>query len=69
VKNDTAGGTVEGAITADGIYRMVKHYAKRVGVNIEGFSAHSLRATAATDALDHEADMPTRPAICVAKPR
>jgi integrase len=35
VKNNT-GGTVEGAISADGIYKMVKHYAKRVGVNIEG---------------------------------
>ena len=56
VKNNT-GGTVEGAVTADGIYRMVKHYAKRVGVNIEGFGAHSLRATAATNALDHEADI------------
>jgi integrase/recombinase XerD len=30
MKNNT-GGTVEGAITADGIYKMVKHYAKRVG--------------------------------------
>jgi hypothetical protein len=38
------GGTVERAVTADGIYKMVKHYAKRVGVNIEGFGAHSLRA-------------------------
>ena len=35
---------MDGAITADGIYKMVKHYAKRVGVNIEGFGAHSLRA-------------------------
>jgi integrase len=42
-------GTLNGAITADGIYRMVKNYAKRVGVNIEGFGAHSLRATAATE--------------------
>jgi integrase/recombinase XerD len=48
---------VEGAVTADGIYKMVKYYAKRVGVNIEGFGAHSLRATAATNALDHEADI------------
>jgi site-specific recombinase XerD len=48
---------VEGAVTADGIYKMVKHYAKRVGVNIEGFGVHSLRATAATNALDHEADI------------
>jgi integrase/recombinase XerD len=56
VKNNT-GGTMEGAVTADGIYKMVKHYATRVGVNIEGFGAHSLRATAATNALDHEADI------------
>lgn len=44
-------------MTADWIYKMVKHYAKRVGVNIEGFGAHSLRTTAATNALDHEADI------------
>jgi integrase/recombinase XerD len=31
VKNNT-GGTMEGAVTADGIYKMVKHYAKRVGL-------------------------------------
>jgi integrase len=35
VKNNT-GGTVAGAITADGIYKMVKHYAKRVGVEHQG---------------------------------
>jgi integrase/recombinase XerD len=56
MKNNTGGG-MEGAITADGIFRMVKQYAKRVGVDIEGFGAHSLRATAATNALDHEADI------------
>jgi hypothetical protein len=56
VKNNT-GRTMEGAITADGIYKMMQHYAERVGVNIEGFGAHSLRATAATNALDHEADI------------
>jgi site-specific recombinase XerD len=48
---------MDGAVTADGIYKMVKYYAERVGVNIEGFGAHSLRATAATNALDHEADI------------
>jgi site-specific recombinase XerD len=30
VKNNV-GGTVEGAMTADGVYKMVKHYATRVG--------------------------------------
>ena len=38
-------------MTADAVDKMVKHYAKRVGVNIERFGAHSLRATAATNAL------------------
>jgi len=57
MKNNNTGGTLDGAITADGIYRMVKHYAERVGAHIEGFGAHSLRATAATNALDHEADI------------
>jgi site-specific recombinase XerD len=56
VRNNT-GGTMEGAVTADGVYKMVQRYAERVGVNIEGFGAHSLRATAATNALDHEADI------------
>jgi integrase len=31
VKNNT-GGTMEGTVTADGIYKMVQHYAKRVGL-------------------------------------
>jgi integrase len=42
------------------VYKMVKYYARRVGVDIEGFGAHSLRATAATKALDHEADIAKR---------
>jgi integrase/recombinase XerD len=46
VRNNV-GGTVEEAMTADGISKMVKYYAKRVGVNIEDFGAHSLRATTA----------------------
>ncbi len=36
---------------------MVRHYAKAAGVDVPGFCAHSLRATAATNALDHEADI------------
>ncbi|MCI0627698.1 MAG: site-specific integrase, partial [Acidobacteria bacterium] len=37
--------------------RMVLGYAKGIGLSIEGFCAHSLRATAATNALDHEVDI------------
>ena len=32
-------------------------YAERIGLSIDGLCAHSLRATAATNALDHEADI------------
>ncbi len=33
------------------------HYAEAAGVDMPGFCTHSLRATAATNALDHEADI------------
>jgi site-specific recombinase XerD len=36
---------------------VVKRYAALSGINTEGFCVHSLRATAATNALDHEADI------------
>lgn len=56
VKN-SRGGTLDEAITLDGAYRVVLGYAKGIGLNIDGLCAHSLRATAATNALDHEADI------------
>jgi integrase/recombinase XerD len=52
VSNNT-GGTSKG-ITADGIYKIVRAYSGRLGFEI---GAHSLRATAATNALDHQADI------------
>ena len=45
------------AITPDGVYREIKRYAKKLGIDIAGFGAHSLRATAATNALLHDADI------------
>ncbi|MBC8742610.1 tyrosine-type recombinase/integrase [Paraburkholderia sp. UCT31] len=45
------------AITPDGVYKVVLVYAARVMIAIDGFGAHSLRATAATNALEHEADI------------
>ncbi len=42
------------AITPDGVYRMVREYSAALGFEI---GAHSLRATAATNALDHQADI------------
>jgi integrase/recombinase XerD len=44
----------EKAITPDGVYKMVRHYSAVLGFEI---GAHALRATAATNALDHNADI------------
>jgi len=53
VRNNTT-GTLDNAITPDGIYRLVRHYSALLGFDI---GAHALRATAATNALDHHADI------------
>jgi integrase/recombinase XerD len=42
------------AITPDGIYKLVRAYSAALGFEI---GAHALRATAATNALDHQADI------------
>jgi integrase len=47
-------GQHETAITADGVYKLVRAYSAALGFEI---GAHALRATAATNALDHEADI------------
>ena len=48
-----AGGLTK-AITADAIYKIVRGYSAALGFEI---GAHALRATAATNALDHQADI------------
>jgi site-specific recombinase XerD len=45
------------AITADGVYKCVLAWAAHAKISVDGFGVHSLRATAATNALDHEADI------------
>ncbi len=47
-------GRLGRAITADGVYKLVRTYSARLGFEI---GAHALRATAATNALDHQADI------------
>ena len=57
VSNNTKGKGDSG-LTADGVLRsVVCHYASSVGISVTGFGPHALRATAATNALDHEADI------------
>jgi integrase/recombinase XerD len=41
-------------ITADGVYKIVLAYSGKLGFEI---GVHSLLATAATNALDHQADI------------
>jgi integrase/recombinase XerD len=53
VKNNRT-GTLEGALTPDGVYRLVRSYSAQLGFEI---GAHALRATAATNALDNQADI------------
>ena len=50
----TRTGELDKAITPDGIYKLVRAYSAALGFEI---GAHALRATAATNALDHEADI------------
>lgn len=48
------GTGMEKAITPDGVYKVVREYGAVIGDKIR---AHSLRATAATNALKHDADL------------
>jgi site-specific recombinase XerD len=48
------GGGRKKAITPDGVYKLVRQYSALLGFEI---GAHALRATAATNALDHNADI------------
>ena len=57
VKNNRAGGTLNKALHPTLLYKMLKDYAKNVGIDVDHFSPHALRATAATNALEHEADI------------
>ena len=56
VKNNVHGDS-QASITADGVYKMLMGYAATLKIDAAGFGPHALRATAATNALDHEADI------------
>ena len=53
VKNNR-GGRLDQALTPDAVYKVVREYSAALGFEI---GAHALRATAATNALDNEADI------------
>jgi site-specific recombinase XerD len=51
---NSRGGGLARAITPDGVYKLVRKYSGATGKRV---GAHALRATAATNALDHDADI------------
>jgi len=55
VKNPKGG--LNRALDPSSIYRMVRGYATKAGISTENIGVHSLRATAATNALTNEADI------------
>ncbi len=57
VRNNLTGRTDQ-AMTTDGVYKVVRYYTRKIGIGDSlGLGVHSLRATAATNALGHEADI------------
>ena len=51
-------GALPAALTPGGVYsEVVVHYMKRIGITGENMGPHALRATAATSALEHNADI------------
>lgn len=57
IRNRTSEIGTKGALTPDSIWRIVVFYGKKVGIDVDGFGPHSLRATAGTNALEHGADL------------
>ena len=57
VRNN-ATGDLDKALTPAAVYNsVVMKYAKEVRINVAGFCVHSLRAMAATNAFDHDANI------------
>ena len=58
-KNNTTGTLNKPLHPASVYHKAVRHYGQQVGINqdVHGFCVHSLRATATTNALEHNADI------------
>lgn len=51
------GRTTGAGVSANGIYTVVAQWAAVAGIEVAGLGVHGLRATAATNALEHDADI------------
>jgi site-specific recombinase XerD len=57
-RRKSGGNAVEKALTGQAIYKnVVQKYALQLGIDSQAICVHGLRATAATNALDHQADI------------
>ena len=56
LKNPSS-GTLDKQLTGDAIFKLVRHYSMQLGLAANAICVHGLRATAATNALDHQADI------------
>lgn len=50
-------GVLDKALTGDGIYKLLRKYGREARITMDGLCLHALRATAATNALEHQADI------------
>jgi site-specific recombinase XerD len=57
VKHSRTGNPTRALASTTVYRRIVKKYANATGLDVPGFCVHSLRATAATNALEHSADI------------
>jgi integrase/recombinase XerD len=57
IRNNRHGGRLDTALSADGVYQLIKFYGKKAGIAVERFGPHAARATAATNALEAGADI------------
>ena len=50
-------GVLEKPLSGDAIFKLVRFYSMKLGLDAKAVCVHGLRATAATNALDHQADI------------
>lgn len=57
IRETVRSGNVRSGLSTEGLYQIVTTWAKAVGISAARVAPHALRATAATNALENEADI------------
>tara|TARA_R110002111_G_scaffold244674_1_gene306922 strand:+ start:4846 stop:5214 length:369 start_codon:yes stop_codon:yes gene_type:complete len=50
-------GKLHQSITGDGVFKMLKKYAPKAGITVDGLCLHALRAMEATNVLENKSDI------------